>query len=161
MIFDQNTDLLNYDHTLVIGHVMLTVNNKAFGLANRVNTNIPHQGAFVKKDVFSTIRFDETEKIFGDAIFWQSMKRKGIFRPLSTDIIVAQFPMDGVGSSPEFIWLRFNESKRLLLATNDYLAIARRYLLSLIGYGCYKLFGTNFYFNVYIKAINSLVRIRG
>lgn len=151
----------NNEHTLVVGQVMLTVDGKEFGLANNIGTNIPHQGTFVKKSVFYGVKFDESAKIFGDAIFWESMNKAGIFTPFLTHVIVAKFPMDGVGSSPEFIWNRFNESKRILLANNDYISIGRRFILSLIGFGIYKLFGTRFYFEFYIKIVNYLIKVRG
>jgi len=130
-------------------------------LANRVGINIPHQGAFVKRSVFSKIKFDENINIFGDAVFWQLMRNSSIFIPILIDNIVARFPMDGVGSSPEYIWKRFYESKKLLLANNDYMTVFRRFVMSSIGYGIYKLFGKVFYFKFYIKIINYLVKNRG
>ncbi len=152
-----NSKKISSQYNLVVGNVLLTLDGQDFGLANRVGLNIPHQGVFIAISVFENIRFNEKLKIFGDASFWAEMERNGLFMPYLIDDIIARFPMDGVGSDPKYIWLRFKESTNLFLIKRQYFRILRRFLLSLLGFIMYKVLGKRAYFNFYIKPLNYLI----
>jgi len=155
-----NSKKIFSQYNLIVGNVLLTLDEQDFGFSNRIGLNIPHQGVFIARTIFINIRFNEELKVFGDASFWSEMDQNGLFLPYLIDDVIARFPMDGVGSDPKYIWLRFKESVNLLLVKRQYSRILRRFMLSLLGFIMYKMFGKRAYFNFYIKPLNYLIKKR-
>ncbi|MDD3465752.1 MAG: glycosyltransferase family 2 protein [Campylobacterales bacterium] len=147
-------------HTLLVGNVLLTHNGKDLRFAPVVGTNLPHQGAFVKTEMVKKYKFDSKLKIYGDSDLWYRMNMGGEFVPVYIPNTICKFPLDGVGSSPKFIWNRYLESKYLCNQRGQRLAIVRKFLLTLFGYTVYKIGGEFAYRHVYEATINFFIKIK-
>lgn len=145
-------------YTLLVGNVLLTHNGKDLRFAPVVGTNLPHQGAFVKTEIVKKYKFDSKLKIYGDSDLWYRMNMGGEFAPIHIANTICRFPLDGVGSSPRFIWNRYSESKYLCSQRGQRLAIVRKFLLTLFGYIIYKIGGEFAYRHVYEAMINFLLK---
>lgn len=152
-----NTNKVN-SHTLLVGNVLLTHNGKDLRFAPVVGTNLPHQGAFVKTEIVKKYKFDSKLKIYGDGDLWYRMNMGGEFVSIHIPDTICRFPLDGVGSSPKFIWNRYLESKYLCTQRGQKLAIIRKFLLTLFGYSIYKIGGEFAYRHVYEATINFLLK---
>ena len=145
-------------NNLVVGNVELFADDVSFGLAVRCGLNIPHQGVFIKTEVLQAVGFDVRLRIYGDAGLWQELFKRGLFKVAYVPQVITRFPMDGVGSDPEFIWIRYKDMSNTLWADRRYLTLLRRFILSLIAYGLYKIFGRKGYYYFYIKTVNAFLR---
>jgi glycosyltransferase involved in cell wall biosynthesis len=147
-------------YKLFVGQVMLTYQNNDFGLFVIKGKSIPHQSVFLKRSVFGKIRFDDSLSIFGDSDLWNRMCDLGIFSVIELDVLICRFPMNGIGSSPEFIWSRFHDSAGIFVRNKKYFSYTQRFILSLSGYIFYKLFGERMYFYLYVRSLNYLLKYK-
>lgn len=145
-------------HTLLVGNVLLTHNGKDLRFATVAGINLPHQGAFVKMEMVKKYKFNSKLKIYGDGDLWYRMKEGGEFVSIQISDTICKFPLDGVGSSPKFIWNRYSESKYLCMQRGQKFAIIRRFLLSLFGYTVYRVGGEFAYRHVYEGVISFLLK---
>lgn len=133
-MFSKNDDI-------VCGQVsVLDCNGNPLGLV-KLDPWIPHQGAFVKRDLLFDYGFDPKLKVFGDLDLWYRLRADGKFHPKMIDLIVAEIKLDGVGSHPKFIWRRLRDKFRFNLKHKRFVRAVSDCLFLVAAWLVYKSFG--------------------
>lgn len=145
----------NNNENIVCGKVKVYDNGVFMKLAD-VRPWLPHQGAFVKKDVMARYMFDDTLKIFGDLDLWYRLKLNNQYHPKMIDLEIASMEMDGIGNNPNFFKKRIRDKKQFYYKHNKSYLLLQTVVLEYSKFIVYKLFGKYFYHNVYIKTLQLL-----
>ena len=141
------------DENLIYGVVNTFVDGKYYGRAATYPW-FAHQGVFLETQLMKKYKFDENFQILGDLDLFKRLHvdNKIIMREI--DLVVANLELDGVGSSPEYIFKRIADKKYFSNKHNSHANFLMTYLAGYLGFFMFKAFGYKFYFYRYLRIVS-------
>lgn len=129
------------------------------GLAD-LNPWICHQGAFVKNKVMKSYKFDSNYYVFGDLDLWTRMNKDGKFKYSQLNKIIANMELDGIGTNPRFIFKRLKDKLYYAKKNGNYLGLALSFIIGVVGFLVFKVFGEKFYYHFFLKIIPKIKKAK-
>lgn len=145
-------------HNIITGDVATFRFGEYIGIAN-LYPWIVHQSAFVKTDLMKKYKFDSNLKIFGDLDLWRRLYADGKYEYHKIDKIIANMELDGVGSNPKYIFKRLKDKTYYAKKHKDYSGLLGSYVLGILGFLSYKLFGEKFYYHTFSKITQNIKKV--
>ena len=154
----QNINDTNSIYNIYAGDVATFRFGKYIGIAN-LYPWIVHQSAFVRTSLMKEYRFDSNLKIFGDLDFWRRLYEDKKYKYYKIDKIIANMELDGIGSNPRYIFKRLKDKKYYAKKHNDYSNLLAAYIIGILGFISFRLFGEKFYYHTFSKIMQNIKKI--
>ncbi|PCJ15895.1 MAG: glycosyl transferase [Candidatus Cloacimonadota bacterium] len=148
----------NSEYNIIHGSVATYRFNEYIGLSKSYPW-LAHQSAFVKRDLLLDYRFDESLKIFGDLDLWTRLRKDGKYICYEVDKVIANMELDGIGSNPKYILFRLQDKFTFAKKHSDFGNFIETFVVAIVGYFVFKIFGEKFYYHHYISILERFKRI--
>ncbi len=142
-------------HNIISGNVATFRFGKFISIAD-LYPWLAHQSAFVKTSLMKVYKFDTNFKIYGDLDLWRRLRNDEKFIYHHINKTIASMEIDGIGSNPRYIFKRLKEKKYYAKKHKDYSNLFAAYLIGILGFISFKIFGEQFYYNTFSKTIQNI-----
>lgn len=136
--------ILQQGHDIICGQVKTTLNGDVLGLAD-LGEWLPHQGAFIRRELHLKYFFDVRQKIFGDLDIWMRLQKDNLYKPHRILLTVACMEMDGLGNHPRFLGKRLKDKMRLNVKHKKWMRLLSDTIILMSGWIAYKIGGESSY----------------
>jgi len=148
---DVSTFLVSSSACIVAGFVSLTWRTLGVPRCD-LYPWVPHQAAFLRRDLINQYRFDSSLKFYGDLDLWSRMRRDGTFEVFRIERKITDFEMGGAGNSPAYFWVRLRERTKIGRRYKEpIMRTTGRILYSVLVYTIYVIFGESAYYKLVMK----------
>lgn len=154
----QEIDNSQSNYAILSGDVATFRFGEYIGIAN-LYPWIVHQSAFVKTTLMKEYKFDSNLKIFGDLDFWRRLSEDNKFQYYKMNKVIANMEIDGIGSNPRFIFKRLKDKKYYATKHKDYSNLLAAYIIGILGFISFKLFGETFYYHTFSKIMQNIKKV--